>query len=70
MAKNPKFRPRTKHLNIKYHHFRSWIAQEGEDTSGKIQIYAIQSSNQQADMLTKAVDQARFVKFRGLVCGW
>ena len=70
MAKNPKFRPRTKHLNIKYHHFRSWIAQEGEDTSGKIQIHAIQSSNQQADMLTKAVDQARFVKFRGLVCGW
>jgi len=70
MAKNPKFRPRTKHLNIKYHHFRSWIAQEGEDTSGKIQIHAIQSSEQQADMLTKAVDQARFVKFRRLVCGW
>ena len=63
MAKNPKIRPRTKHLNIKYHHFRSWIAQDGEDTKNKIQIYAIKSSEQQADMLTEAVDQACFVKF-------
>ena len=70
MAKNPKFRPRTKHLNIKYHHFRSWIAQEGEDTSNKIQIYAIKSTDQQADLLTKAVDQTKFDKFRHLICGW
>ena len=25
MAKNQKYRPRTKHLNVKYHHFRDYV---------------------------------------------
>jgi len=70
MAKNPKFRPRTKHLNIKYHHFRSWIAQEGEYNKDKIQIYAIKATDQPADLLTKAVDQTSFIKFCKSICGW
>jgi len=40
MANNHKYRPRTKHLNIRLHHFRKYIS------SGKIKIFKIHTDDQ------------------------
>ena len=64
MAQVYKFRPRTKHLNVKLHHFRSYVEE------GKISIHAVDTTNQLADYLTKplAVDVLR--RLRKRVLGW
>jgi hypothetical protein len=64
MAKVHKFRPRTKHINIKYHHFRSYVNDDS------ISIHPITSANNPADMLTKGlgVNKLRTNRFR--VLGW
>ena len=64
MARVYKFRPRTKHLNVKLHHFRSYVEE------GKISIHAVDTTNQLADYLTKplAVDVLR--RLRKRVLGW
>ena len=49
MANIHKFRPQTKHLNVKLHHFRCYL------NEGKINIVPMESANQQADYLTKPV---------------
>jgi hypothetical protein len=64
MARSPKMRPRTKHINIKYHHFRDAV------TKGDIMIYAIDTKEQQADIFTKPLDQKSFIYLRGLIMGW
>jgi hypothetical protein len=64
MAKCPKMRPRTKHLNIKYHHFREAVANK------EITIKYIRSKLQLADMLTKALTLSLFDSLRVLVMGW
>jgi hypothetical protein len=38
--------PRTRHINQKYHHFREWVK------SGLIDILAIDTEEQPADLLT------------------
>jgi hypothetical protein len=64
MAQTPRLRPRTKHLNIKYHHFRSAV----ED--GSITIHGISTTKQQADIFTKPLSKELFGKFRHLIMGW
>jgi hypothetical protein len=64
MARLPKMRPRTKHLNMKYHHFRGAVA------DGKIHFEYIPSKQQLADMMTKAVIIALFEFMRFAVQGW
>jgi hypothetical protein len=64
MARSPKFRPRTKHINIKYDHFHESVE------SGKIEMSAIDTSMQQADIFTKPVPEAVFVKLQKLIMGW
>jgi Reverse transcriptase (RNA-dependent DNA polymerase) len=64
MARCPKMRPRTKHLNIKYHHFRQAVAEE------KIEIRYIRSGLQIADLLTKALTATLFIKLRTMIMGW
>ena len=51
MTKLPKIHSRTKHLNINYHHFQ------------EIDIVAITSENQMADMLTKLLSNVAFLHF-------
>jgi hypothetical protein len=58
IANVPKMRPRTKHLNIKYHHFRE------EVRKGTISIYHTRTEDQIADIFTKPLPEAPFVKFR------
>ena len=64
MAKVPKMRPRTKHLNIKLHHFRDYI------TRGDIKIQAIDTTNQLANYLTKLVNKNTLTYLRKKVMGW
>jgi Reverse transcriptase (RNA-dependent DNA polymerase) len=64
MARCPKMRPRTKHLNIKYHHFRQAVAE------GKIKIQYVRSHLQLADILTKALGISLFIALRSIIMGW
>lgn len=54
IATTDKVRPRTKYLNVKWFHFRSYV----ED--GTISIHPIQTGLQQADMFTKPLPQDAF----------
>jgi hypothetical protein len=64
IAKVPKMRPRTKHINVKYHHFREYI--EREDIS----IHYIPTGDQPADMMTKPLNETLIAKHRYTVMGW
>jgi hypothetical protein len=64
IAQVPKMRPRTKHLNIKYHHFRE------EVKKGTISIYHVGTKDQMADIFTKPLEEGLFVKFRQRMIGW
>ena len=58
LVRVPKMRPRTKHINVIYHHFREYVR------TGKIEVYAIKSCDQLADLLTKPLDQNSFLRLR------
>ncbi len=64
LAKVPKMRPRTRHINQKYHHFREWVK------SGSIDILPIDTLDQPADLMTKPLDIASFVKHCFAIMGW
>ena len=64
MARSPKMRPRTKHLNIKYHHFRDAVE------AGDITVHAISTDLQLADIFTKPLSHALFNRFRQAIMGW
>jgi hypothetical protein len=64
MARSPKMRPRTKHINIKYHHFRDAVSK------GDIIINAIDTEEQQADIFTKPLEEKSFIYLRKLIMGW
>jgi len=70
LAKLPKLRPRTKHLAIQYHHFRSWTVRglDGEDP--KIKINYISTELQEADIMTKPLAKYQFEQLRKRLCGW
>ena len=63
MARTHKYRPRTKHLNVKLHHFRDYV------TRGKITIHKIDIKDQLADYLTKPVTQEILEHLRKRVLG-
>lgn len=64
LAKVHKMRPRTKHINITYHHFREAVRE------GKITIHQVKTEDQIADIFTKPLQQNLLVKFRKLIMGW
>ena len=57
LARVPRMRPRTKHIKIKYHHFRQYVAE------GLIKIEPIDTLDHLADVFTKAVSRDLFFKF-------
>jgi hypothetical protein len=59
-----KFRPRTKHLNVKLHFFRDYIIRK------EITVNAIHTSQQLADYLTKPVNKDILNILRPQVMGW
>lgn len=64
MARAPKIRPRTKHINIKYHHFLSFV------TAGLLSLHAVTSEEQFADIFTKPLADIPFIKHRKAIMGW
>ena len=64
LAKVPKMRPRTKHINLVYHHFREHVRQK------EITVHPITTDNQLADMLTKPLDQNLFQRLRKALLHW
>ena len=63
LARLPKLRPRSKHININYHHFREHVRK------GLVKIFPIGTDHQVADILTKNVPQNVFVRHRVKMCG-
>ena len=63
-ADTHKYRPRTKHLNNKLHHFRDYVMRK------EIEILPVTSANQQADYLTKAVPYPILKYLRMKTMGW
>ena len=61
----PKMTARTKHINLRYHFFKSHIGKEKG-----ILIKHIASSYQLADLFTKGLDKELFTHLRDLLMGW
>ena len=61
MAKVPKMRPRTKHLNNMYHHFRESVQ------NNEVTLIAVKTENQLADLLMKMLPKHLFQRFRDQV---
>lgn len=64
LARIPKLRPRTKHINLVYHHFKDHVRK------GLISIYPIDTNDQVADIFTKPLPQNLFLKHRKKLLKW
>jgi hypothetical protein len=64
LANVPKMRPRTRHINQKYHHFRAHVR------SGRLKVLAIDTKDQLADQFTKGLGIQLFQDLRKRVMGW
>ena len=64
MAREYKYRPRTKHMHIKNHHFFSYV------DSKQITIHHIDTKDQYADILTKPLPSTAFIKHCKTMMGW
>ena len=64
MAKTSKFSPRTKHIALKYHHFRSFVERK------RVRIAYVDTLRQQADIFTKPVRDDLFPVLRNMLMGW
>ena len=70
LAKLPKLRPRTKHIAIQYHHFRSWTMKGLEGSAPRVGVEHISTKFQQADIMTIPLPRIQFQNLRKLICGW
>ena len=64
MAKTHKYRPRTKHLNVRLHHFRDYVTRQ------EVTIHPISTLDQSADFLTKPLNQTDLERHRKKIMGW
>ena len=64
LARTAKYRPRTKHIAVKYHHFRDKVR------DGIITIEQIDTKRQLADIFTKELAKPQFEKLREQLNGW
>jgi hypothetical protein len=60
-----KMSPRTKHIGVKYHFFKSHV---NEKTG--ISLSKIDTNLQKADIFTKGLSPQKFADIRKLLCGW
>jgi hypothetical protein len=61
IIKNPKDHGRTKHIDIRYHFIRDKVL------SGDVEFAYVQSNDQVADILTKALAKPAFVRLREMI---
>lgn len=64
LARLPKMRPRTKHINNKYHHFWDKVAKK------EIEVLHVGTEDQLADLFTKPLCFDLFHKFTRQIFGW
>ena len=64
VAESPKFTPRTKHIAIKYHHFRRFVQNK------IIKLIHIDTKEQTVDIFTKPVTDDAFQYLRKKLMGW
>jgi len=64
LATKPRYRPRTKHIAIKYHHFREKVS------NGLVDIQPIDTREQIADQFTKGLQVGTFEYLRNKLLGW
>jgi hypothetical protein len=64
LAKEPKLRPRTKHLAVRLHHFRDYVQR------GEIDIHHINTKHQIADIFTKNLPVVQFRNLRHSLMKW
>ena len=64
LARIHKLRPRTKHINTKFHHFRQYVRE------GHIKVEQVDTENQLADLFTKPLSEPLFKKFTEKIMGW
>ena len=71
IANNPKFRPRTKHINQRFHFFRQHVGEPSKDNPDKfLSIHKIDTDAQTADVLTKPLSVQPFQRHRLSMLGW
>jgi hypothetical protein len=58
------FKPRTKHISLKYHHFHDQIK------NGQLQIIKVDTHNNIADIFTKPLGKTKFEYLRKLLMQW
>ena len=66
MAEAQKFTPRTKHISLKYHWFRSFI----KGPNKLLNIKYLHTKEQISDLLTKPLDEPSFTYLRRKLLGW
>jgi hypothetical protein len=64
LANAPKMHPRTRHIALKYHHFRSHVEK------GNLSIRWIDTKHQLADIFTKPLAASSFIPLRQSLLGW
>ena len=64
MATGKKISPRTKHIALKYHHFRT------SANSGKVEIQYRPTNEQLTDILTKPLSNEALFTLCCMLCGW
>ena len=64
LARLPKIRPRTKHINQSYHHFREHVERQ------EVTIQSTPTEDQLADILTKPLPEVSFTRHRKTIMGW
>ena len=63
IANNPKYCPRTKHINQRFHFFRSHVGKH-------ITVHPINTADQVADTFTKPLPEAAFLRHHLSLQGW
>ena len=64
VAESTKLTLQTKHIALKYHHFRKFVQDK------TILIHAIETHEKIADIFTKPLDDNSFCYLREKLCGW
>ncbi len=61
---NTTYKPRTKHISLKYHHFNDQVK------SGSLTIVKVNTSENMVDIFTKPLEKQKFQYLRHLLMGW
>ena len=73
VANAPQMTPRTKHIAVKYHWFKSHLSTPEKDKDSDLKgiwLKRVDTDLQKADIFTKGLEEKKFVTIRKLVMGW